>query len=76
MQGCNAYISRYSAVTYRPQFGADDVEEQCEHIEGQAELADPCPDACWDVSQHCGQSVLAAEETRRGLRRRHERLSD
>lgn len=63
------HICRYSvhAFTYRPQFGTDDVEEQCEHIKGQVELADPRSDACWDVSQHCGQSVPAAEESRRGL---------
>lgn len=42
------------AFTHRPQFGTDDVEEQREHIEGQAELADPRSDACWDVRQHGG----------------------
>ncbi len=61
--------------TYRSQFGTDDVEEQCEHIKGQAELADPCSDACWDVSQHGGQGVPAAEEPGGGLERRQWRLS-
>lgn len=61
-----------SLFTYRPQFGTDDIEEQCEHINAQAELADPCSDACWDVSQHCGQSILAAEEPRRSLGRKND----
>lgn len=62
----------WSVFTYRPQFGTDDIEEQCEHINAQAELADPRSDACWDVSQHCGQSILAAEEPRRSLGRKND----
>lgn len=58
------------AFTYRPQFWTDDVKQQCEHIKGQAVLADPRPDASWDVIQHCGQSIPAAQESSQGLERR------
>lgn len=56
-------------VTYRAEFWTDDVKKQRENIESQAELADPRSDASWDVGQHGGQSVPAAEETRGGLQR-------
>lgn len=68
----NRHVHTWSVFTYRPQFGTDDIEEQCEHINTQAELADPRSDACWDVSQHCGQSILAAEEPRRSLGRKND----
>lgn len=52
-----------SISTYGTQFGADDVKQQREHVEAQAAVADPGSNACRDVSQHRGQSVLAAEES-------------
>lgn len=38
-------------------------------------VADPRSDARWNVSQHRGQSVLAAEEAGRSLERRKEEES-
>lgn len=38
-------------------------------------MADPGSDACWDVSQHGGQSVLAAEEAGRSLQRQRDEES-
>lgn len=68
----NRHVHTWSVFTYRPQFGTDDIEEQREHVDTQAELADPRSDPCWNVSQHCGQSILAAEEPRRSLGRKND----
>ncbi len=65
-----------NVFTHRSQLGTDDVQEQCEHIKGQVELADPCSRACWDVSQHGGQSILAAEEPGGGLEERQQKISN